>query len=65
MYRRDWNYEHLFVDIKNKMPQVITAARSSGCLVLLSNLGAAIPVRGVPPSLLVFTVRTKECQWPP
>ncbi|KAI5277308.1 hypothetical protein MUG91_G144n75 [Manis pentadactyla] len=21
VYRRDWNYEHLFVDIKNKMPQ--------------------------------------------
>ncbi|XP_010854827.1 PREDICTED: E3 ubiquitin-protein ligase RNF213 [Bison bison bison] len=33
VYRRDWNYEHLFMDIKNKMPQsplpsaVITAIR--------------------------------------
>lgn len=24
VYRHDWNYEHLFADIKNKMPQVMT-----------------------------------------
>ncbi|XFF88667.1 hypothetical protein AB1E18_014886 [Capra hircus] len=23
VYRRDWNYEHLFMDIKNKMPQCL------------------------------------------
>ncbi|XP_039082113.1 E3 ubiquitin-protein ligase RNF213 isoform X2 [Hyaena hyaena] len=32
VYRRDWNYEHLFADIKNKMPQKPLASAAIGAI---------------------------------
>jgi len=42
VYRRDWNYEHLFTDIRNKLPQVITT-HLTGCMALLPGHGALLP----------------------
>ena len=39
VHRRDWNYEHLFADIKSKMPQVITAHHPARTVLLPSGGG--------------------------
>lgn len=45
VYRRDWNYERLFTDIRKKMPQVIATPRSCAwcCRLVTRSLPAGAP----------------------
>lgn len=51
VYRHDWNFEHLFMDIKNKMAQVVTISPHLQ--------GGSITYIGGSSPILVSTVSTR------